>query len=185
MIFYNFLKKKFLLIYLYSTFYLFKICIFLEKSNPIVFTHFSRYSIWLGVFASILVNFLNVCILVFYWLFMYFFVLLFTTEKLNTFIIKLSIILFFILINYILSYYNLLLYYKIWRWFVLLLILFFSIRKDIFSFISENYKIYNKWDFFLMILNEILLKLISFYGRLVNKQYNKAKSDFLKMKNKK
>ena len=113
--FYNYLKDKILTLYIYNTFYTLRLCAYLEKCNSIVFMHFSRKKIVFGILAVILLNIMNACIIIVYYLLMHIILIFFTSNNLKKFLIKLFTIVFFIFINYILSYYNILLYYKIWR----------------------------------------------------------------------
>ena len=56
-------------------------------------------------------------------------------------------------------------YYKIIRWILLITILLYQIRKNLFKFISLNANIYNKSNLTLMLCNEIFIKWIKMYSK--------------------
>ena len=174
--FYIFIKKYFLVSYLYLTYHLIISCNFLKELQSILFTYVSNKTyIWVGVCSLILLNLLNLTILFSYWVTTYLIFFIFTTTNVYTFIRKLSIIIFFITTYYLFNYYNMLLLYNILKYIIILLFLIFYLKKDITTYILTNYSTYRKFDFFFMVCNKVVWKVVFLYGHLINNQFKKAR----------
>lgn len=107
---FNYVKKKILNLYVYITFSVLRSCAYIDKISTLIFR---KHKITVGTFILILLNSINLLIILLYMFVTSIVVLLFLSDNLKSFLVRILIILAIITLNYILIHYDILLYYKI------------------------------------------------------------------------
>ena len=130
-----------------------------RKNDSTIYLLKKEQYFFLGLTLNIMLNMLQLFYICSFFILIWFFILLFSINSINDFFKTVLKIIIILLIHMII------IYFSIPKMFIILIIILYSVKRNVFTYISSNWHYFykNKVHFCLTVLNEIFNEIIKTY----------------------